>query len=484
MNAFKIFAGALLSAMVAGCNLAPVYQRPASPVSAAWPTGAAYPAVERGSAALAGWESFYLDPSLRRLIRLGLDNNRDLRQVALNAEAYRALHRIQHAATLPDVALNASEQRQRVPGDLSPSGQSQVQSQYAIEAGASYELDFFGKVKNLDRASLQLYLASDEARQSASIALVGSIADAYLTLRTDEALAELVDATLQSYQHSLRLVESNQQAGLVSSLAVRQARTLVLQAQTQQTSYVRQVAQDLNALERLVGAPLPSDMPRPANLATAIASDVPVGLPSDLLLRRPDIRAAEHVLQAADANIGAARAAFFPSIQLTAGAGTASASLDGLLGAGSGAWHFMPTVSLPIFNAGRLKANEAYADIKQQSAVASYEAAIQQAFREVADGLAARGTYTLQLSTQESDARNANEYVALSQARFKQGLDGYLVVLDAQRTLFGAQQHLLASRREQLSAEVGLFRAMGGGWDADSGYSFSSLQSDMKHERP
>lgn len=469
MNVLKVFGCAALCALASACNLAPVYERPSAPVPVAWPTGEAYPSGDRGAAALAGWERFYLDPSLRRLIRLGLDSNRDLRQVALHAEAYRALHRVQHASTMPEVALAANEQRQRIPADLSPSGQPQIQGQYAIEAGVSYELDFFGKIRNLDRASLEVYLASDEARRSAGIALVGSIADAYLAWRTDEALAELVDATLQSYEHSLRLVESNQQAGLVSSLAVRQARTLVLQAQTQKAMYVRQVAQDLNALERLVGAPLPPDMPRPASQATIIAGDVPVGLPSDLLLRRPDIRAAEHGLRAANADIGAARAAFFPSIQLTAGAGSASASLDDLLGAGSGAWHVMPTVSLPIFNAGRLKANEAYADVQKQAAVASYEAAIQQAFREVADGLAARGTYTLQLSTQESEVRNAKEYVGLSQARFTQGLDGYLVVLDAQRTLFAAQQHLLTSRLEQLSAEVALFRAIGGGWDADHG---------------
>jgi multidrug efflux system outer membrane protein len=465
MSTLKLVACAALCLATSACNLAPVYQTPGLPVAATWPKGAAYPATS-ASGELAEWDAFYRDPALQRLIRLGLENNRDLRRVALNAEAYRALHRIQHAATAPEVSLTAAAQRQRIPSDLSPTGRTMVQSQYGIEGGASYELDFFGKIKNLDEASLQTYLATDEARQSASIALVGSIADAYLTWRTDQALAELVDSTLKSYQYSLRLVESSQKAGLVTALAVRQARTVVLQAQTQQSGYMRRMAQDINALEQLVGAPMPSGLERRTDLSGALATDVPVGLPSDLLLRRPDIRGAEHALRAANANIGAARAAFFPSIQLTAAAGTASSSLDGLLGAGSGVWSFAPTVNLPLFNAGRLKAGEEFTEVQKQSSVAAYEGAIQQAFREVADGLAARATYTVQLSTQASDVRNATEYVQLSQARFNQGLDGYLVVLDAQRTLFGSQQQLLSSRLQQLSAEVALFKALGGGWDA------------------
>lgn len=468
---------AWLATLLSACNLAPTYQRPAAPVPQAWPTGDAYASAAADDGALAHWDAFYRDEDLRRLIRIGLENNRDLRQAGLRAEAFRALNRVQHAATLPDVSAGASEQRQRVPADLSPTGHAAIQSSFGVGATASYELDFFGKLRNLDEASLQVYLASEEAHQSARLALAGSIADAYLAWRTDQNRYALVLATLETFKHSLRLIESNEQAGLATALAVRQARSLVLQGQTQAVAYERHMADDVNAITVLLGAPMPRELAPARGLDGVIAEGVPVGLPSDLLLRRPDIRAAEHALLAANANIGAARAAFFPSISLTAGAGVASASLDGLFG-GAGTWSFLPSITVPLFNGGRLAANQRYAEIEKDINVARYEGAIQQAFREVADGLAARGTFVTQLKGQQDEVDNARAYLALAQQRFDQGLDGYNAVLDAQRTLLDVQQQRLTGQLQQFTAEVDLFQALGGGWDAGADVMLSALPQE------
>lgn len=469
MNILKAALCAAITTSLAACNLAPTYQRPVPAVATQWPTGAAYPATGAANGTLTHWENFYVDPRLRSLIRLGLDHNQDLRQVALNVQSYQALHRIQHAATMPQVSLSATGNRQWLPGDVAISGTTGVQSQYEIQTSASYELDFFGRIRNLDRASLETYLASDEARQSAEIALVANIADAYLTWQTDQALDALVNATLQNYQRSLALVESNERAGLTSSLAVRQARSLVIQAQTDKDVYVRVIAQDINALELLLGASVPAGLAAPvAGDTPAVALNVPVGAPSDLLLQRPDIREAEHTLLAANANIGAARAAFFPSVSLAIGGGTTAGPLDHLFNGGTGTWSFLPTINLPIFSAGRLKASRDYAEIQKDVSIAHYQSVIQHAFREVADGLAAQQTYGKQLANEDNGVTNAREYLAFSQQRFGQGLDGYLTVLDAQRTLFNAQQHVLASRLQQLRAEVGLYAALGGGQDIKS----------------
>jgi multidrug efflux system outer membrane protein len=466
MNVLRAVLCTAVATSLAACNLAPTYERPVAAISSQWPTGAAYPQAASADGALTHWDQFYVDPNLRRLIRLGLERNQNLRQIALTAQSYQALHRVHHAATLPQVQLAATGNRQWLPGDVAVSGETGVQSQYEIQTSASYEFDFFGKIRNLDQASLETYLASDEARQSAEIALIASIADAYLTWQTDQALNALVTSTLDNYEHSLRLVESNQQAGLISSLAVRQVRSLVIQAQTKKDVYLRVIAQDVNALELLLGGALPSDLEAPTSDAPAIAMNVPVGAPSAMLLQRPDIRAAEHALVAANANIGAARAAFFPSVNLAIGAGTTAGPLDHLFNGGTGTWSFLPSITLPIFNAGRLKASRDYAEIQKDVYIARYQGTIQVAFKEVADGLAARQTYALQLASEDTGVRNAQEYVAFSQQRFKQGLDGYLVVLDAQRTLLSAQQHVLNSRLQQLRAEVALFCALGGGWDA------------------
>lgn len=465
MRCTRPIAAVLSTALLAACNLSPVYQRPVAPVPESFPQGGAYPA-SGDNAMLVSWDAFYLDDDLRRLIRLGLENNRDLRQAGLRAEAFRALNRIQHASTLPYVSATAAEQRQRLPGDLSPTGSAGVQAQYSVGGAVSYEVDFFGKLRNLDQAALETYLASEQAHQSARLALVAAIADGYLTWRTDQNRYTLEVATLENFKHSLRLVESNERAGLATGLAVRQARSLVFLSQTRVLAFQRQIANDVNTLTLLLGTAMPVNLAASRDIEGVVTMGVPVGLPSDLLLRRPDIRAVEHSLLASNANIGAARAAFFPSISLTAGAGTASASLDSLFAGGSGTWSFLPSISIPIFNGGRLKASQEYAEISKDIEVARYEGTIQQAFREVADGLAARGTFVSQLKSQQDQVINAQEYLSFAQQRFDQGLDGYTAVLDAQRTLLDVRQQLLTSQFQQLASEVDLFRALGGAWDA------------------
>jgi len=450
---------------LAGCSLIPDYQRPPAPVQADWPQGAAYGKAGAGTGAAAelGWQEFFRDPTMRQLIDTALNNNRDLRQAALNVEAYRALHRIQRSELFPTVDAGGGASRQRLPSDLSPSGVAGIQSQYEATLGVSYELDLFGRLRSLERAALEEYLATAEAQRGVQIALVGDVAIAYLTWRSDQAQLELARSTLDSYVKSLGLIESSREVGTASDLDVRQARSLVQQARVQQALYTRQVAQDANALQLLLGTAIP------ANLSGKTPSDqqlaeLPTGLPADLLLRRPDIRAAEHRLLAANADIGAARAAFFPSISLTAAAGTASSELDGLFDGGSGLWSFVPRINIPIFTAGRLRANLDYAEVLKDINVAEYEKSIQVAFREVADGLAARGTYGEQLQAQRDLVDNNRAYYQLARQRYDEGVDNYLAVLDAQRELFAAQQQLLTDRLRQLGSEVQLYKALGGGW--------------------
>lgn len=457
-----------LAVALGGCSLIPDYQRPAAPVQVDWPQGEAYPPAAEGgvSAAAPGWQAFFRDPALQRLIGVALDNNRDLRQAALNVEAYRALHRIQRAELFPSVDAGAAGTRQRLPDDLAPSGESGIHSQYDVSLGVAYELDLFGRLRSLERSALEEYLATAEAQRSVQIALVGDVATAYLAWRTDQAQLALTRSTLDSYTKSLRLIQASQEVGTASALDVRQARSLVEQARVQQALYTRQVAQDVNALQLLLGSAVPGDLAQGRGLDDQLLAELPAGVPADLLLQRPDIRAAEHRLRAANADIGAARAAFFPSIRLTAAAGTASRELDGLFDGGSGIWSFVPQINVPIFTAGRLKANLDYAKVQKDINVAQYERSIQGAFREVADGLAARGTYGEQLQAQRDLVDNNREYYQLARQRYDEGVDNYLAVLDAQRELFAAQQQLLSDRLRQLSSEVALYKALGGGWSA------------------
>jgi multidrug efflux system outer membrane protein len=457
---------------LAGCTLMPNYDRPAAPVEAAWPSGPAYNSQQAGGtpAAELGWQSFFRDPALQRLIGVALDNNRDLRQAVLNVEAFRAQYRIQRSELVPSLSANGSGSRQRMPADLSGAGAAQMQSQYGVTVDLSaYEVDVFGRIRSLTRQALETYLASEEAQRSVHIALVGDVATTYLTWRTDQALLDLTQSTLRSYQESLGMILASAEIGIASDLDVRQARTLVSQARAQEALYTRSIAQDGNALQLLLGAPMPKDLPAGLAPAREVLAEVPAGLPADLLLQRPDIRAAEHRLRAANANIGAARAAFFPSIRLTANAGTISADLSGLFDGGSGTWGFMPQISVPIFTAGRLKANLDYAQVQKDMNVAQYEKSIQTAFREVADGLAARGTYGKQLEAQRALVEDNGAYYRLARQRYDKGVDNYLTVLDAQRQLFSSEQILWENRLRQLTSEVALYKALGGGWSPAAG---------------
>ena len=449
-----------------GCSLIPEFNQPQAPIDSAWPQGPAYGAHTDTAATSLLWKDFFRDPKMQQLIGLALDNNRDLRVAALNVQAYRAQYRIQRSELFPSIDANASGSRQRLPADLATTGQSGIQSQYGLDVGiSSYELDVFGRVRSLSSAALETYLATKQAQNSIRIGLIADVASAYLTWRTDQGLLEVTANTLASYTKSLGMIESSQREGTSSALDVRQARTLVDSARAQKILYTRQVAQDANALQLLLGANIPSDQVHGLALNADLLRHIPAGLPSDLLQKRPDIQEAEHRLLAANANIGAARAAFFPSISLTATAGSASSQLGDLLNGGQGSWSFVPQINVPIFNGGRLRANLDYATIQKDIGVAQYEKSIQTAFQEVADGLAAKGTYGEQLQAQSDLVQASQEYFDMAQQRYDEGVDNYLTLLDAQRQLLSSRQKLLSDRLLQLDSQVQLYKALGGGWE-------------------
>ncbi|GLZ89366.1 outer membrane protein OprM [Metapseudomonas resinovorans] len=459
---------AIAATLLGGCSMIPDYQRPEAPVENAWPEGEAYSdgaAQVNTAAADLDWNAFFQDPALRQLVQLALDNNRDLRTAALNVEAYRALYRIQRSELFPSISADGGATRQRTPGIMSQSGQADTSSSYSATLGTNaWELDFFGRLRSLNEQALEQYFATEQARRSTQISLVASVATAYLDWQADQALLQLTRDTLKTYQESYALTQRSFDVGVADALALSQARTAVESAQVSLAQYTRLVAQDRNALTQLVGTGIPADLPRGLALDADLLAEVPPGLPSDLLQRRPDVVQAEHLLKSANANIGAARAAFFPSVSLTANAGSMSNELSGLFDAGSGSWLFQPSISLPIFTAGRLKANLDYTELQKDIQVAQYEKAIQVAFQEVADGLAARTTYQQQLDSQRALVKTTEEYYRLAERRYRTGVDSYLTLLDAQRQLFSARQQLIGDRLNQLASEVNLYKALGGGW--------------------
>ncbi len=464
MRLSSLTAALLAAGLLGGCSMIPEYQQPRAPIEAAWPSGEAYPNPDRDGVADVAWQSFFVDAQLRQLIALALEHNRDLRTAALNVEAYRALYQIQRADLFPTLAADGGAVRQRLPADLSSTGQAATTGQYTVGLGiAAYELDFFGRVHSLEQAALATYLGEREAQRSVQLSLTASVASAWLAWRADQAQLKLARETLRADVESLQLIRYRCTAGTASELDLRQARTVVDAAQSTQARYLRLVAQDANNLQLLVGTALPPDLKAGELDAEVILAELPVGLPASVIERRPDIRQAEQRLKSANANIGAARAAFFPSITLTASAGAASSELSSLFEGGQGAWSFVPSIRLPIFNSGRLAANLDYARVQKDSNVAAYEKAIQVAFREVADGLAARKTYRAQLAAEAELVKDSQSYLALAEQRYRAGVDNYLTVLDAQRSLYGAQQQQIASRSLQLAAEVSLYKALGGG---------------------
>lgn len=475
MKRYRCIASALLVTLVAGCSLQPVYQRPGAPVSAAFPAGEAYQtaAARTASATLPaadiGWRDFLADPRLQRLVELALRNNRDLRVAALNVEKVQAQYRIQHAAMFPQVDAGASASATGTSTSRSGTG-ANTSRNYSVAVSASWEIDFFGRVRSLSDAAFEQYLASAYARKAAEILLVSEIADQYLTtLAYDEQLA-VTRSTLETAQAAYKIVKLQFDTGIASELDLRLSETTVEQAQANYAAQVRLRAQAENALVLLIGQPLPPDLPPPVRLgAQQILTDIPAGMPSDLLQRRPDILQAEASLRSENANIGAARAAFFPRISLTGTFGTASAALGGLFAAGSSAWSFVPSLAMPIFTAGANQANLDVATVQKDIGIAQYEKAVQTAFREVADGLAARGTYDNQLAAQQRYTDTQQRRLELANMLYTSGTDSYLSVLTAQTDLYNAQLALVTTRLNRLTSLVDLYRSLGGGWIQRSG---------------
>ena len=450
---------------LAGCmSLAPKYERPAAPVAQAFPElpkagGTTLPTATSEAPANLQWQRFFADARLRQLIELSLANNRDLRVAILNIEQARAQYRITRADRVPTVSAIVSGNRQTT-GEDTP-----IQSVYQAGFGVSaFELDLFGRVRNLSQAALAQFLATEEARKTTQISLIAQVANTYLTMLADEELLAITEQTLKTREESDRLTRLRFENGVVSKLELQQSASLVETARATLAQFQRQRAQDVNLLTLLVGQPLPDNLVPGATLATTELPDLPAGLPSDLLIARPDIRAAEQQLIAANANIGAARANYFPRISLTGSVGSASTELSGLFKSGSFGWTFAPQAVLPIFDLGRVSAGVDAARAGRDIAVAQYEQSIQTAFREVADALAGQATFSEQLRAQRAVAIAEQDRFNLSDLRYRSGAASYLDLLDAQRSLFQAQQAAVQANLARLQNQVTLYRVLGGGW--------------------
>ncbi len=460
---------ALALALASGCQLAPDYSRPAAPVPPDWPSGPAYAPLAPGqadAAASIGWRQFFSDPKLVRLIEMSLKHNRDLKVALLNIEKARAQYQVQRADLFPSVNAKAGATIERQPAALSSSGDDRVTRQFTSTLGfSSYEIDLFGRLRSLRDEALEQYLATEEAARASRISLVAEVAGAYLTLAADQELLKLAQDTLASQRSSYQLTKRSFEVGVSSALDLRQAQISVETARGDVARYTSQAAQDLNALNLLVGGQAPPEL-LPTGMLEVVTAlrDLPMGLPSQTLAQRPDIQQAEHKLKAANANIGAARARFFPSITLTASGGTSSNQLDQLFRSGSGYWAFLPSVSLPIFDAGRNQANLEVSQAQRDIALAQYEKAIQTAFKEVADALAQRGTLGERLAAQRSLVEASADAYRLSEARFRRGVDSYMSVLDSQRSSYSSQQGLISVRQARLANLVTLYKVLGGGW--------------------
>lgn len=462
MNKPLLIASILAVSLVGGCSLNPQYNRPEPPVAESYPADPAGKGMK--SASEMSWREFFPDQRLQALIAAALENNRDLRTAALRIEEARALYNIQSADLLPTVNLGASGSRVRTPASLSLSRQEVVSSNYQVGLSlASFELDFLGRVRSLNEAALSLYLASEEARQAAQISLIAEVAKAALAERAFAEQQDLAQKTLNGREASYKLAKQRFDVGASSSLDLRLNETQVLAARIALLVLERQRAQAMNGLTLLTGKPL-RELPALQALAEqGIVSELPAGLPSDLLTQRPDIRAAELRLKAANANIGAARTAFFPKISLTAGFGTASNALSGLFDSGSRTWSFAPQLLLPIFDAGRNQGNLTLAEVRKNLAITDYERIVQTAFREVADALVARASLDQQVDAQGATLEAQADRLRLAEQRYRNGISSYIEVLDAQRELFAAEQSLVLARLLRLTNAIDLYRSLGGG---------------------
>lgn len=486
MKPLQLGLGLIALAALTACSLVPTYERPEAPVALSWPQqgDTADQAQELLPAAELPWQDFIQNESLRQLVARGLENNRDLQIAIENIEVARAQYQIRRADQYPTLGLSADGQRSR-PNPSAALGGGSVAANYSVGLGTgAWELDFFGRIAALKDAALAQYLATEEARKAAQISLISSISSVWLQLKTDTELLGLANRTLATREQSLRLVKLRFESGASSALDLKQAETLIGSARATQARQKRLRAEDINLLTLLVGEKLPAELIPQVPTAPAISQpndldvtlpepvpelprflDVPAGLPSDLLLRRPDIRAAEQQLIAANANIGAARANFFPRISLTTSLGRVSSDLDGLLGSGGQrAWLLGAGLDLPLFDMGRRQAGLEAAEAQRNIVVAQYEQSIQSAFQEVADALAGRATYGEELQALQDQAQAERERYRLADLRYRNGIATQLDMLDAQRSLFAVEQQLAQVQLAQRANEVELYKALGGGW--------------------
>ncbi|MBW1777018.1 MAG: efflux transporter outer membrane subunit [Deltaproteobacteria bacterium] len=469
MNKQPLFLVVGIIFLLGGCSLAPKYTQPKAPIPAEWPQGAVYQggrtATGEATVPVLKWRDFFTDKRLQKIIETSLNNNRDLRIAALNVERARALYGVQRSELFPSVSAVGSGTKRHSASDLTRPGESRTTEQYSIDLGiASWEIDFFGRIRSLKEQALQQYLATEEAMRSAQISLVSEVARVYLALAADRENLKLAQSTLHTQQGVYDLIRRQYEVGLANGLDLRRAQTQVDAARGDVARYNQLVAQDQNALNLLAGSPVPEDL-LPSDLASvSTPKDISPGLSSEVLLRRPDIMAAEHQLKAAYAFIGAARATFFPRISLTTSLGTASDELSGLFSSGNGTWNFAPQVVMPIFDA-RTWAAYRVSKAQRKIALTRYEKSIQGAFREVADTLAIQGTVDERLCSQQSLVDALAETYRLSKVRYTHGLDSYLGVLDAQRSLYAAKQGLTSLRLAKIANQVRLYAVLGGGGD-------------------
>lgn len=477
MNRQLLLLLAGIATLLSGCNMAPKYTRPEAPIPANWPDGSAYQdnqsPQDMPTAADIMWQEFFTDMKLQQVIETALKNNRDLRLAALNVERARALYGVQEAELFPVIDLTGSESKKRGSTDLTTPGQSRTTKQFNIDLGiTSWEIDFFGRIGNLKEQALQEYLATEEARSSAQISLVSEVTRAYLTLAANRENFDLARSTLETQRETYNLIRQQYEVKIANELDLRRVQTQVDTARVNVARYTQLVAQSQNALNLLAGSVVPEYLLPPDLASVDPPKDISPSLPSEVLLHRPDIMAAEHQLKGTYAFIGAARAAFFPRISLTTTIGTASDELSGLFGSGNGTWSFAPQIVTPIFDT-RVWAAYRVSKSAKKIALTQYEKTIQTAFREVADVLAVRGTVNQQIAAQQSVVDSTQKIYSLSNKRYANGIDSYLSVLDAQRSLYAAQQGLISLQLAKLANEVKFYAVLGGGGKYSEPYEIS-----------
>ncbi|WP_038369678.1 efflux transporter outer membrane subunit [Brackiella oedipodis] len=467
-----------LSLILAGCSLAPKYERPQAPIPATYDESQTTVNASQASAADLGWKEFIRDPRLQALVAAALDNNRDLRLAVQRVEESRAMFGITRSDMLPHISAMGNGNVERLPnsymrnnaGDSTDVGGHRITRNFQAGIGfTNFELDLWGRRRNMTEAAFEKYLASDEARQSVQIDLIGQVATTYFAMQGNAALEALSAKTIDSYQKTFDLVNNRFKAGVATALELNQAKTTLQTAKTRKAQYKRLRIQASNALNVLVGRKIVGQLPAAAEFSQdVLLRDIPAGAPSELLTRRPDIRQAEHNLKSANANIGAARAAFFPSLSLTSTIGTISPVFSDLFDSGTDHWAFQPSLTLPIFHAGALKNSLDLAEVRKDMAVTQYEKTIQVAFQEVADALIGEETYREQLDALAEEQKAAYNSLKLAHMRYESGIDSFLEVQRAQIDLFGVQQEYLISGMQSLNNRVALYKALGGGWTADT----------------